>query len=403
MTLRFTQMLRRWPSSMGRALVMGATLLAPVTLGTAALASGDPDGAPAEDPPDTTEPSTTSDDKSPTTTAPDEGEGLKTTEHTEPNAGAVKEEVKPTAAPSSGKPWPIGVRASLTQMVGQSTFVPVGFWNPSVVTQASLTPQLRLYGVTLYMNQTVSFEWTQPDNYSGRRFNMLGDPSVGASYTLMTPWWMAFTVGGGAQAGLSQISRATGVLGGVFGSLSASLITPFGLSLSASSRVQGNAAIPQARNTFGLQTAGKETLNLQSGDVVDVGTCLTRTGDNPLDACAGIPSIGWGSANLSASYRIWRFSFSGSLGAMAFVPAYWGPDDQYTSEHAFVGVYPTMLTSSSLSASLQVWRGWSVSAGTLSFQPLLTLDGKLPRLPLWDFVSPSNNFSNVFVSTSVAF
>jgi hypothetical protein len=59
----------------------------------------------------------------------------------------------------------------------------------------------------------------------------------------------------------------------------------------------------------------------------------------------------------------------------------------------------TMSTSGGLSATYII-KNLYVTVGTSSGQSLWTADGQGWRFPYWDFVSPANNLSSVYVDTS---
>jgi hypothetical protein len=45
----------------------------------------------------------------------------------------------------------------------------------------------------------------------------------------------------------------------------------------------------------------------------------------------------------------------------------------------------------------------SLEVGSWSYQPAFTTDGKLPRFPWWDLVSPRSNYSTVYAAATITF
>lgn len=89
---------------------------------------------------------------------------------------------------------------------------------------------------------------------------------------------------------------------------------------------------------------------------------------------------------LSLSLSIWNF-FRYSV-------------DELGSDSELPAAGRADLTWGTLELGYQWRRHYVFAFGLTSRQPALTADGKAPRFPFWDFVSPSNNFSRFYATAT---
>jgi hypothetical protein len=72
------------------------------------------------------------------------------------------------------------------------------------------------------------------------------------------------------------------------------------------------------------------------------------------------------------------------------------------ADAAVAGLVPRQSTAGNISVSYIPLPWLFFTVGANSFQGALTADGKGLRFPFWDFVSPYNNFSQLYFDTSIS-
>ncbi len=368
---------------MTRHTILGPKALAPLLVLGLFAASAHADGDPAED---------RLEDDAASPTAPPAAKPATAKDTTEDTVAANN----PTLA--VGQDLSGGAIISLTQNVGQGTVVPFPRWNPYVMTQLDATAYVNVYGLIVFASESVTGEWTQPDSYGGSRLNLLGDPRLGAQYNFALPAGFILQPSAGVRLPVTRVSRAQGLVGAAFVGNNVIWQPVSGLLLRTGASVQVNAAVPQLRGFRGQ--ADVETTLFRSSDRVASGSCLARAGESVAQACGAIPSLGQGVASLGASYTKWGFTGAASLSVLGLLSGYYAPKDQFTSDNAFVGFFPRVFTAGSMSLGYRFTSWFALSGGISSFQPWSMAGNNIPRLPMWDFVSPANNYSTVFVSTT---
>lgn len=296
-----------------------------------------------------------------------------------------------------------GAIVSLSHNLGQGTLgtlIPNQRFNPFLQTQFTTSFFVVVYGLVLFGSQTASIEWTQPDGFGGSRLGFFGDPTFGGQYNFALPGGFILQPSAGFRAPISRISRASGVVGGLFGGGNLIWMPPPvpGLILRAGTRVQGNAYVPQLRNHWGLNK-GEDVWIENNTKLISTGPCLARQGTTAAESCGGIPALGQMSATLAASYTRWGFTWAGSLTGFGFLSAF-AANDQFTSPNAFAYTFPRIFSIGSLSMGYRFNSWFALTGGLTSFQPWNMVGSYIPRFPFWDFVSPANNFSTAFITTT---
>lgn len=288
------------------------------------------------------------------------------------------------------------LNASLSTFVGQGTFVQGEGGNSSVVSQLTLSPSYRIGRISLFARQTVSWEWTDPDNPSGRQFDAL-DTSLGilVPFSIKTIDTRVQLVSG-IRLPVSYASRAQGLYGGLFVGATAVYRTPLkGLQLVLGLAGQVNGSAESLRADGADSTFDDRTLG-----PINVTSCYARAGEDQAAACGAIPSIAQLSGRLALTYLVGDFSFVIGLSVISQIQGDLGPDDELTAEAARTGVNATTFTSGTVSANYVATRWLIIGLGISSFQPIQTADGQGVRFPFWNFSGENNNFSSIFLATS---
>ncbi len=306
------------------------------------------------------------------------------------------------------EPLPLGAWIGLTQSVGSGTFV-VNPFNPTTSTTLSMTPFIRYKGWQILVSQSMGVEWTASDNTTYANQIELSDTNIGVrnlSALKLEDAKISFWPSVGYSVPLSLASRQSGSLGTLTGGFRGNYggLADYGLTLFGGVNGGYNLLVPSLANSF----AGSDVkpLNDRHQGAVAVVSCNIR---NPQElsnyACSdgGLPAIGRWGASVGAW---WYYLLDGNLGFSAnfgYTQSYSikpGPDDEFKAKDAVAGVVPRQGTSSDISMTY-IPVGWLwLTVGASSSQPFLTSDGKGMRFPLWDFVSPYNNFSSMYLDAT---
>jgi hypothetical protein len=287
------------------------------------------------------------------------------------------------------------LNGGVTTYVGQGVFASGEGRSGTVLTQLYVSPSVSVGDLLVYASQAVQVELTDPDNPTGRRFELF-DTTLGVQYPLPLPAIDArLALTGGARLPVSWQSRAQGSIGGLFVGANLVWSAPVeGLQLSLGVRGQANSSVASLRAT------GSE---LGPSLAQEAANCLTRAGERSSDACGVVPNVANASGQLQVSYTRWDVTASLGLGVLSFFSAYSGPDDALRSPNARAGANVRTFTSGSLQLTYPVTGFLLVSAGLSSFQPIQTADGKGVRIPFWNFSGVANGFSSVFTGATVVF
>lgn len=287
------------------------------------------------------------------------------------------------------------LNANLTTFVGQGVFATGKGRSGTVLSQMSLSPSMSVGPVLLFASQAVQLEYTDPDNRTGRRVAVF-DTTFGAQYPMkLEAINTRLALSGGIRLPTSWQSRAQGSLGGVFGGATALWKTPVtGLLVVVGLRGQLNTSLKSLRATGEVDGPSFEQ---------EAVNCLSRSGEDPSDACGPIPNVANLSGQLQVSYTVKKFTASVGVGVQSFVSAYSGPDDEFTAANARSGVNASVFSSGTVQVTYPATDHIILSGGLSSFQPIQTADGKSMRFPLWNFNGVANGYSSLFLGSTFLF
>lgn len=297
-------------------------------------------------------------------------------------------------------PFPLKAFVSMTSSIGQGTFVLDGWRNPNVATTLTAVPYIAWEKWWFMYSQSVSQEWTQPDDGSRQFQPYVSDGTVSVRYwgLSLSDTGVRFPVTVRASLPFSLTSRNTGQLTGLSGTFAAQWITPFQMLLSASVNGGYNVIVPSLAGRTQSQETRPYADKYNDGALSPAQGCLTR---DPLETanfgCGFIPRIANLSGGLSA---IWfphaQVNVNASVSMGTALSYFNSPDDAYTSEYARPGLGFVYNTRSSLSVSYSPMSWLWLSAGVDTGQPLFQANGSDYRwFPFWDVISPANNMSVV--------
>jgi hypothetical protein len=319
-------------------------------------------------------------------------------------------QLQQVAADADAKNPPLPVRAwvGLTQNVGSGTFV-TSPGNPTTSTTLSLTPMLVYQGWQFILRQSFGFEWTQSDGNTTANQIELSDLTLGArnmSSFAIKDAKLVFWPSVGLSLPLSMRSRQAGQLAGLTGGARANwgVFDDVGVTFFGGLNGGYNILVPSLANRFASQPV--RPLNDRLSGPIAVVSCNPRNAQelsNYVCSDGQIPAV----ASWGASAGMWWFYLlDGNLGASINVgyqqsfSARVGPDDEFTADNAVAGLVPRQSTSGDVSVTYIPFPWVWLTAGAGSGQPFLSADGKGVRFPLWDFVSPYNNFSSLYLDAT---
>jgi len=285
--------------------------------------------------------------------------------------------------------------------------------NPTVSSFASATiiAKLRAIKATLLFNQSFQAEWTQNDLATNAFQPVYFDP---ATRLLWGGVWNGFMIqyGPGMTIPLSMSSRFAGYQSRVNMRLGA--LRNFGAWQTNVSIQPGmNLYIPDALANIS-DTKNYDDRRLKA---VNPANCILRENvDLQNFACNGAtPNLFTFGSRATVFYNgIKNWSIGGSFSAnygwnlydapLDYQTPIWRSVDGLSDSSAAAatsngGRDYTIATSGGLSATYII-KNLFITVGTSSGQSLWTADGKAWRFPYWDFVSPANNLSSVYVDTS---
>ncbi len=324
-----------------------------------------------------------------------------------------------------GDTFPLHVSGSLTQNLGSATFVyaaptagavdpsPRGFLpGPTFFTTAELSPSLVLGDFSFSISQALGFEWTQSDSTTYANQLEVSDTRLGVRYGGLR--WDEAGLSLGLSAGynvpISLSSRWFGSLGGVgAGGRLGWTWKDIGWSVFGGANVGANILVRELAGRGAPPTPYDDRLLGQT----NTSTCLTRSGEAAYLACVGNGPLARWSSSLGTSWTTLNDSltFAAELGVGQSYSNYIAPEDELTSENAVGGWVFSPFSSGTLSASWSPVEWFTLTGGTASSQPMfgpwLYSDAtahednfRIVRFPFWDFYSPYNNFSTMFVDTT---
>lgn len=302
-------------------------------------------------------------------------------------------------------PMPVHAWIGTTQSVGSGTFVTgKGTFNPTVQSSLSITPFIRWEGWQILVSQNIGIEWTQSDSTTTPNQLQLSDTTIGVRNLsalrleeAALSFWPAVTY----AVPISLGSRQQGSLGTFNGSFRGNYggLSDLGLTIFGTVNAGYNITVPSLAGSFNNNDA-KSLQDNRLGNVTP-NLCFVRNAEelnNYVCNDGQLPSLARFGANIGAW---WYYLLDGNLGFSAsfgFSQSYsfFRPDDENTSPNALSGWIPRQSTSSDLSSTWVAMPWLWLTAGVSSQQPVFMENGTTPRFPVWDFVSPSNNFSSVY-------
>ena len=248
-------------------------------------------------------------------------------------------------------------------------------------------------------------EVTQSDSTTGAMQPGMFDPQATFSWSGLSyeAWGLSSTFSAVALGPLSLASRRMGALGSLGVAMSGNWTLPIvGTSLSLSTSVLGNGFSAALADLY-VKDEGN-ALTQRDGSALTPKSCLRRT---PAEAgvyvCGTLPTAGSSALTSSVSQPLFDglLSFGVSATLLTFYTGYIGPADQFTNPNARpgIGAWHNTLGTIWIGSTPLSWL--SIQAGTFSSQAAFTADGKWPRLPWWDFISPRSNLSTVYLSSTV--
>ena len=314
--------------------------------------------------------------------------------------------VNPLLGPGggTGEPaFPLHAFISVTNTVGQGTFIVDGFANPMFASSLSLTPYIAWEGWWFMANQSFNFEWTQSDTTTLPNQLMVNDTIFQARY-----WGIAINelslrlpVTFRVSLPTSLASRWSGRAAGLGLTSAFQWNTPFNVMFTGNVTAGYNVIVPSWAQR-GATDDGKAYQDRFLGTLTPK-SCLIRS---PVEAanfaCGNIPRV----ASVSGSLGFNWFAapgvmVSGRMGMNTGLSYFWSPDDEFTSDNARPGLGHGESTNGSLSVSYSPLPWLWLTVGADTAQGLYQANGRDIRwFPFWDFWSPANNLSTVSFDTT---
>lgn len=324
------------------------------------------------------------------------------------------------------KPLPLHVNASVTQSVGSGTFVLGAGNNPTLNTTLTLTPLLAWGGFTFLLNQSYSFEYTQSDYLTTPYQVEMSDIVIGGRYGKwqLEDLNLMFIPSLSYSLPLSMQSRNVGSAGGANVGLRTIWNHESGVSVYGALSTGATLLVPALSQRFASQPT-KEAID-------DVGNTLQTVACNPRSpqelgnyACldGGLPSVWRWSAGTGVSYSAFdgQLAVNADLSLSQGFSVFYGKDDEFTPSNARIGWTPRQSTSGNLSATW-IPVGWFfLTAGLSSQQAMFTNNcfasdddaanscvagtesNEHVRFPFWDFETPRDNNSSIYIDTTFSF
>jgi hypothetical protein len=328
-------------------------------------------------------------------------------------------------------PFPMNMMVSLSHSMGQGTFLlnPAtdttsdhGIDNTSAIDYSSnalvssfasitIIAKLSAIKATLLFNQGFELEWTQSDATNYANQVVYYDPAARVLWN-GSGLGFRFQYGPGMSIPLSMSSRYAGYqtrmnmrFGALrnFGGFILNMLVQPGVNLYIPSEL-GQVSDSGQYDDRRLKTVNPANCILRENaevanfacnggtpNLYSVGSRVTLFYNGfknwSIGSALGL-NLGWNLYDAPLDYKtpIWR-----SVDGMSDTSA-----DAATSNG---GRNYTMSTSGGLSATYTI-KNMYLTLGTSSGQSLWTADGNGYRFPFWDFISPANNLSSVYVDTT---
>jgi hypothetical protein len=332
----------------------------------------------------------------------------------DPMASAPSLTVDKEAAKQSNK-MPFTANASLNNSLGIGTFVPgtqrVPNWNTGLglslgysLPKWDYLPKMRLGG-----GMNFSVPWLNSYNSGGALQRQLSYSDFGISLSMpaavKTDWGLSVSPGFGISLPISMASRFQRRLTSARASASVSW-SKYGFSVGWTPGIRGNANLEAGRSVPCGEIPNPVVVGNDADTVQTVPLVISREDEileNGRCIIPGRASMGGVSNTLSLGYSFLddhsvSLSVGHSLGFLAPLEDNPAVQSEFASDQNF-----SESTSGGLgySYSVPIDTPLSFSAGLSSGQPAFTMDGKNLRFPLFDFVSPGNNFTSFYLGMSV--
>lgn len=292
--------------------------------------------------------------------------------------------------------------------VGFGTFVE-GFDDDPFVAQAlSVRPSLRIDEIpgtaSLILRQDLSYEFTEPNNPSGRAFDWADTWLWLVAPGLWTEPLTGVTLGAEARVTLpiSYESRMSDRITAV--TIGPRVTRAFG-DFTAQLRVLGT------KHVFAHSNAGLQRDEVDTGDADGIPLAQCRAGET---WCAGGPYVpSWG----ASLYGLLAYQVTSAVSTSLVLQygAMWreaAPDDAFTSRAVDEdgnrvvqqGLQRSADTAvATIDVTYQLDETFGFSAGVVTQMPTRTADNRAFRFHLIDFATPANNYSSLYFDVIASF
>lgn len=293
-----------------------------------------------------------------------------------------------------------GSAAQLSTYLGSGTLLTGEHGdNPYVGQDLLLLPRLNLTGAqSVRLLWGAGCEYTPADNgASGRRcspsdlrlsYHHIGlwrDPWIGGRLTGSAQLWLPVSYESRANHTLSNLRGAAGYL---------VRVARDRLELRYDLAVQKYLPTRRARGYGGARSDGD-----------GVALCLARAGRGDAAACGSGGPLNDNVLVINSLHVAWFFSDRLWLSADVLLYNYFRfavTDDPLTPPGLPRGGRADQ-SWGTLELAYQLQPHLVLALGSSSRQPALHADGRWPRFPFWDFVSPANNFSQLYVAATAIY
>ena len=303
---------------------------------------------------------------------------------------------------------PVSLSFTWSNYLGEGTFVPGPTNNPYLLSDLAITAGFTLpWDFSLTLREEAWVEVTSSDATTTPWQPGMFDPMAILSWRglRLDSWGLSSSIDVYATAPLSLASRRMGAIGTVGVGLGGSWTVPWTqTTFSAGVSALGTGFSAALADVYADEEA--DPLVLDDGGTVPTKGCLRRTPPpSGIYVCGTLPTAGTTTGSLAISQSLFGglFSFGGSGRVLTFYTGYIGPNDQYTNANARPGIGAIHYSEGLLWAAVSPLAWLSLEVGTWSFQPAFTTDGRLPRFPWWDIISPRSNYSTVYGAATVSF
>jgi hypothetical protein len=325
----------------------------------------------------------------------------------------------------AAEPMPLHATASLTHSVGSGTFVTGSGNNPTLSSALTLTPLASYRGFTFLLNQSFGFEYTQSDYTSAPNQVEMSDLVVAGRYNRFSVADVLILPTVSYVAPLSLSSRNVGSVGTLGGGVRGIYnFNDYGLTVYATASTAFTGLVPALSQRFASNDT-KPVVDDSGNSLATVGCNVRNIQELSSYACldGNLPSVWrWSTGTgIAWSGLDGKLNVNVDLGFSQGFSAYYGADDEFTAANARTGWTPRQSTSGNISVTY-VPVGWFFLTGGLGSQQALftnncfasddnatdecvagDVSNEHVRFPFWDFETPRDNNSSLFVDTTFSF